>query len=46
MLRKIGAVLVMILAAVGTLLCLAVLFGAWYVNEPTTAAVTSAAPTP
>lgn len=42
MLRKIAAVLVMILSAIGCLLCLALLVGAWLVNEPATDAVTGA----
>lgn len=40
MLRKIGAIVVMILSAVGTLLCLVALVGAWVANDPTTEAVT------
>ena len=39
-LRKIAAILVMILAVVGLLICLAGLIGAWVVNKPVTNAVT------
>lgn len=40
MLRKIAAVLVMILSTIGCLVCLGVLVGAWLANEPATDAVT------
>jgi uncharacterized phage infection (PIP) family protein YhgE len=39
-LRKIAAILVMILAVVGVLLCVGGLVGAWAVNQPATNAVT------
>ena len=39
-LRKIAAILVMILAVVGVLICVAGLVGAWAVNKPMTDAVT------
>ena len=40
-LQKIAAVLVMILAVVGLLICVGGLVGAWAVNQPATDAVTS-----
>jgi hypothetical protein len=42
MIRKLASILVMILGAAGCLLCLAILIGAWVINEPATVAVTGA----
>jgi len=38
--QKLAAVLVMIVSAIGFLLCLAILLGAWLFNEPATQAIT------
>lgn len=39
--RKVAAVLVMVLSVIGVLICLAVVVGAWVLNEPATTAITT-----